>query len=127
MTTTAARGCLAGAFLLAVSMAGWARAADEAKGPPGPAVDTTQCLSCHSVHEPKSPKAQLKLATQSETCFTCHQTIRGKTMRTSHHPIREGRLECTSCHDPHDSTSPKMITAAYVNDKCLECHTEKRG
>jgi DmsE family decaheme c-type cytochrome len=85
------------------------------------------CASCHSVHAPRSPKAQLKMATQTETCFTCHQTIRGKTMRTSHHPVREGRLECTSCHDPHDSTSPKMISAAFVNDKCLECHTEKRG
>jgi DmsE family decaheme c-type cytochrome len=85
------------------------------------------CVSCHSVHEPKSPKAQLKMASQSETCFQCHQTIRGKTMRSSHHPIREGRMECASCHDPHDSTSPKMISAAYVNEKCLECHTEKRG
>src|SRR5438067_5149194 len=47
------------------------------------------CTSCHSVHEPKSPKAQLKMASQSETCFSCHQTIRGKSMRTSHHPVRE--------------------------------------
>jgi DmsE family decaheme c-type cytochrome len=85
------------------------------------------CASCHSVHAPKSPKAQLQQATQSETCFTCHQTIRGKSLRTSHHPIREGRMECSSCHEPHDSTSPKMVDAAYVNEKCLECHTEKRG
>jgi len=85
------------------------------------------CASCHSVHAPKSSKAQLKMATQSDTCFSCHQSIRGKAMRTSHHPVREGRMECSSCHDPHDSTSPKMVSAAYVNDKCLECHTEKRG
>jgi len=85
------------------------------------------CVSCHSVHAPRSPRAQLKMATQTETCFTCHQAIRGKSMRTSHHPVREGRMECTSCHDPHDSTSPKMVSAAYVNEKCLECHTEKRG
>ena len=85
------------------------------------------CASCHSVHMPKSPKAQLKMATQSETCFSCHQTIRGKSLRTSHHPVREGRMECSNCHEPHDSTSPKMVNAAYVNEKCLECHTEKRG
>jgi DmsE family decaheme c-type cytochrome len=85
------------------------------------------CASCHSVHMPKSTKAQLKMATQSETCFSCHQTIRGKSLRTSHHPVREGKMECSSCHEPHDSTSPKMVNAAYVNEKCLECHTEKRG
>jgi DmsE family decaheme c-type cytochrome len=85
------------------------------------------CASCHSVHAPKSVKAQLKEATQTETCFTCHQAVRGKSLRTSHHPVREGRMECSSCHEPHDSTSPKMISASYVNDKCLECHTEKRG
>lgn len=85
------------------------------------------CASCHSVHAFRSPQGQLKTSRESETCFTCHQAIRGKTMRASHHPIREGRMECASCHDPHDSTSPKMISAAYVNEKCLECHTEKRG
>jgi DmsE family decaheme c-type cytochrome len=85
------------------------------------------CASCHSVHAPRSAKAMLKTARDSETCFTCHQAIRGKTMRASHHPLREGRMECASCHDPHDSTSPKMVSAAYVNEKCLECHTEKRG
>jgi DmsE family decaheme c-type cytochrome len=85
------------------------------------------CASCHSVHASRSTKALLKTARDSETCFTCHQTIRGKNMRASHHPVREGRMECASCHDAHDSTSPKMVSAAYVNEKCLECHTEKRG
>jgi DmsE family decaheme c-type cytochrome len=85
------------------------------------------CASCHSVHAFRSTKALLKSARDSETCFTCHQAIRGKTLRASHHPLREGRMECASCHDPHDSTSPKMISTGYVNEKCLECHTEKRG
>jgi len=85
------------------------------------------CINCHSVHDGKSARANLKTARESETCFTCHQAIRAKTLRTSHHPIREGKMDCASCHDPHDSTSPKMISAAWVNEKCLECHTEKRG
>jgi len=85
------------------------------------------CISCHSVHAFKSDRAQLKGARDADTCFTCHQAIRAKTLRTSHHPVREGRLDCAVCHDPHDSTHPKMITAEYVNEKCYECHTEKRG
>lgn len=85
------------------------------------------CISCHSVHNFKSVKAQLKTATDAETCTTCHPAMRAKALRTSHHPVREGKMGCASCHNPHDSTSPKMIPAAYVNEKCLECHTEKRG
>jgi DmsE family decaheme c-type cytochrome len=85
------------------------------------------CVSCHSVHEFKSTQAQLKTASEADTCFTCHKDIRGKSLRTSHHPVREGKMGCASCHDPHDSTHPKMVNAEYVNDKCLECHTEKRG
>ena len=85
------------------------------------------CISCHSVHAFKSDRAQLKGARDADTCFTCHQAIRAKTLRTSHHPVREGRLDCAVCHDPHDSTHPKMITAEYINEKCYECHTEKRG
>ena len=85
------------------------------------------CASCHSVHSPRSPRAQLKLASQSETCFTCHQAIRAKTMRSSHHPVREGRIECGSCHDPHDGSRQHLVSADSVNEKCLSCHTEKRG
>src|SRR5262245_49447892 len=31
------------------------------------------CTNCHSVHEPKSEKGQLKTETQVETCVQCHQ------------------------------------------------------
>jgi DmsE family decaheme c-type cytochrome len=87
----------------------------------------TGCISCHSVHSFRSPRAQLKTEHDAETCFSCHKQIRAKYQRTSHHPVREGKMECSSCHNPHDSTQPKMISAATVNDKCYECHTEKRG
>jgi DmsE family decaheme c-type cytochrome len=85
------------------------------------------CISCHSVHDFKSTKAQLKTVQDSETCFTCHKDIRALSLRTSHHPVREGKMGCASCHDPHDSTSPKMLSVAWTNEKCYECHTEKRG
>ena len=87
----------------------------------------TGCISCHSIHSFKSVTAQLKTEHQADTCFACHKQIRAKYQRTSHHPVREGKMECTACHNPHDSTQPKMIAAATVNDKCYECHAEKRG
>lgn len=85
------------------------------------------CTSCHSIHEPKSQKAQLKTRTDAETCFTCHKTERAKSMRTSHHPVREGKMACSSCHNPHDGIRPKMIKADSVNELCYTCHAEKRG
>jgi DmsE family decaheme c-type cytochrome len=85
------------------------------------------CISCHAVHNYQSEQHQLKTAADPATCYTCHASVRAKTLRTSHHPIREGLMTCGACHNPHDSTTPKMISASDVNEKCLECHTEKRG
>jgi DmsE family decaheme c-type cytochrome len=85
------------------------------------------CTSCHSVHDAKSPKGQLKTSRDSETCFTCHKSERAKSMRTSHHPVREGKLGCSSCHNPHEGNTPKMLNADSVNELCYQCHTEKRG
>jgi DmsE family decaheme c-type cytochrome len=85
------------------------------------------CTTCHSVHSFKSEKAQLKTKTDAETCYSCHQTERAQGQRTSHHPVREGKMGCVSCHNPHDGSRPKMIKAESVNELCYTCHTEKRG
>ena len=85
------------------------------------------CISCHSVHDYKSPAAQLKTVNDFDTCCTCHKQMRAKFQRTSHHPLREGKMQCSACHNAHDSTQPKMISAASVNEKCYQCHAEKRG
>jgi DmsE family decaheme c-type cytochrome len=85
------------------------------------------CIDCHSVHGFKSIEGQLKTAREPETCYQCHKAIRARMMRTSHHPVREGLMTCTSCHNPHDGSRPKMIRADWTNELCFECHTEKRG
>lgn len=85
------------------------------------------CLSCHSVHSFKSANAQLKAASATEACLSCHKPVRAEMWKNSHHPIREGRMTCADCHNPHGTTTPKMIKAASVNDQCYSCHTEKRG
>ena len=85
------------------------------------------CTQCHSVHSFESRTAQLKTATPSGVCMSCHTAIRAQMMRTSHHPVREGLMECTSCHNPHDGSRPKMVKADWANELCLQCHTEKRG
>lgn len=85
------------------------------------------CISCHSVHSFKSDRAQLKAAGTTEACLSCHKTVRAEMWKNSHHPIREGKIGCSDCHNPHGTATPKMIKAASVNDQCYTCHAEKRG
>ncbi len=64
------------------------------------------CSTCHSVHSPKSAERQLVKATQTEMCATCHRLQVTKTERAvAHMPVREGKMVCTSCHNPHGSIS----------------------
>ena len=85
------------------------------------------CTQCHGIHEYKSIRAQLKTQLDPETCAACHKPERSKSMRTSHHPVREGKMSCASCHNPHDGARPKMLKADSVNELCYKCHAEKRG
>jgi DmsE family decaheme c-type cytochrome len=86
------------------------------------------CQSCHSVHEPKSTKSQLKAKTQTDLCAGCHRVQANKTKRVSHMPVAEGKMECGSCHNPHGATNVKLLKVGnWINESCYSCHAEKRG
>jgi DmsE family decaheme c-type cytochrome len=86
------------------------------------------CVTCHSVHDPKSEQGQLKKATQTETCVQCHRTQVSKMHRTAHMPVREGKMECATCHNPHGSQNVKMLREGNsISESCVTCHAEKRG
>ncbi len=89
------------------------------------------CVTCHSVHAPKSEKAHLKTATQEETCVQCHRTEVNKVHRSSHMPVgtlNQNKMECSSCHNPHGSQNVKMLkTGNSITESCVTCHAEKRG
>ena len=86
------------------------------------------CVSCHSVHRPKSANAQLKAVNQQQQCMTCHRDKVAKLDRSGHMPVREGKMECASCHNPHGSTNVRLLKAGNtINESCATCHTEKRG
>ncbi len=85
------------------------------------------CTSCHKIMENVSPAHQLAKPTEIETCGTCHIERRAQTMRFSHMPLREGKMTCTSCHNPHGTVTPSLLKEASVNDTCYTCHAEKRG
>ncbi|MEW6118355.1 MAG: DmsE family decaheme c-type cytochrome [Nitrospirota bacterium] len=83
------------------------------------------CSSCHSGHQAGGEK-NLKAA-QSQVCFACHKDIKRDANRLSHHPIIEGKVQCSDCHNPHGALSHGMIKADNVNQLCYKCHADKRG
>jgi DmsE family decaheme c-type cytochrome len=85
------------------------------------------CTNCHKIMEQVSAKAQLAKETEIETCGTCHLEERAQTMRSSHMPVREGKMTCTSCHNPHGTASQSLLKQKGLNETCWACHTEKRG
>jgi DmsE family decaheme c-type cytochrome len=85
------------------------------------------CTGCHKVMENVSPKHQLARPTELETCGTCHLKERALHMRSSHMPVREGKMTCTSCHNPHGTVTPSLLKEVSLNNTCFTCHAEKRG
>jgi DmsE family decaheme c-type cytochrome len=85
------------------------------------------CVSCHLPHRDGQGPSLLKAATETETCSACHAGIRSRTLRTSRHPVRDGAMSCSSCHDPHGTANDAMLARPTAAESCLECHAELRG
>jgi len=83
------------------------------------------CSSCHRIHT--AHDAVRDKRTQADVCFTCHKEQRVQIRRPSRHPILEGKVACSDCHNPHGGAGEKMLVRDNVNDTCYQCHAEKRG
>jgi len=83
------------------------------------------CTNCHTIHT--TDDHVLSKPTQPGVCFNCHSEQRGQTYQFSHHPIREGKVVCSDCHNPHGSAGPKLLKEFTTNEVCYNCHAEKRG
>ncbi|NMG77681.1 DmsE family decaheme c-type cytochrome [Aromatoleum diolicum] len=83
------------------------------------------CSSCHDTHAADDKVRDKR--TQAEVCFACHKEQRAQVNRPSHHPIPEGKMSCSDCHNPHGTTGPKLLVKDSTNATCYTCHAEKRG
>ncbi len=100
------------------------------------------CNNCHSLHGTPGLGSSIALnrdnpsvtpyqttfrSLQYETCVSCHKQIRSQLLKPSHHPIIEGRITCSDCHNPHGALSKMMVKAESIPQLCTSCHAEKRG
>ena len=88
-------------------------------------VRDVACTSCHQIHTAHDKVRDKR--TQPEVCFTCHKEQRAQVNKQSHHPILEGKVSCSDCHNAHGSAGPKLMKRDSVVETCYTCHMEKRG
>jgi DmsE family decaheme c-type cytochrome len=83
------------------------------------------CTDCHQLHvEHDRATTREKVP---ELCMSCHKEKKAQFARPSHHPVPEGKMVCTDCHNPHGSAGPKMMVKDSVNETCYSCHAQHRG
>ena len=95
------------------------------------------CINCHTIMEKTTDRFQLAKVgdrnpffnkrAQIEVCGQCHLQRMAALQRSSHMPLREGKMTCTDCHNPHGTPNPSQLKQASVNETCYMCHTERRG
>jgi predicted CXXCH cytochrome family protein len=105
------------------------------------------CSNCHVIHQsrrvipptanallgispgkPNAPPSRASLVKpEAELCYDCHREKRAQMNYTSHHPVREGRMRCSSCHDVHGSEPGLLASTEGQNTLCTKCHPSKQG
>jgi predicted CXXCH cytochrome family protein len=118
------------------------------------AVNHLRCTDCHQIHATalkaaSADRANFDQATRgaqsvasvspetnaiirpmwetNESCLKCHPTENAQLSMPYHHPLREGKMGCVDCHDPHGGPDGRNLKTANVNQLCLTCHAQYRG
>jgi len=63
---------------------------------------------------------------EPDVCYKCHPKIYALNALPSHHPVKEGKMTCSDCHDPHGQLD-RSLKADSLNLLCWKCHADKQG
>ena len=83
------------------------------------------CASCHDIHTGHDDV--LFTDTQPQVCTDCHKQQEHELRRPSRHPVPDGLMACSDCHEPHGATGSGLLKEPNINETCYSCHAEKRG
>ena len=110
--------------------------------------DNAKAMGCESCHGPGSLHVQsggerskiVNPRKSPATCFQCHTEVRAAFDLPHHHPVLEGKVSCSDCHNPHKgdavkgggTSMPQSVKGGGIamlgaNGTCLQCHTAQRG
>jgi DmsE family decaheme c-type cytochrome len=97
------------------------------------------CTDCHSghattrLHLRDAPTALAPHAAalgapredlRSRVCVACHEDVAARFQFPSRHPLQNGQIACTSCHDPHGDS--RVLLGDDVQ-RCTACHQDYAG
>lgn len=89
------------------------------------ALNDLSCFDCHKLHE--GPHQKVSRDKMAELCYGCHPDVKAQFSLFSHHPVREKKMGCFDCHEPHGSSLPALLKGNSQRDMCTRCHMEKSG
>lgn len=98
------------------------------------------CTDCHNPHPStfvqrtvgiehtnvSRPKRMPMAVEEPDTCYKCHPKVYAENALPSHHPIKEGKMVCSDCHDGHGQ-SEGNLREPTLNQVCYRCHADKQG
>ena len=85
----------------------------------------TGCTSCHQIHT-SHDNVRDKL-TQPQVCFACHKEQRVQINKPSRHPILEGKVSCSDCHNVHGNNPKQMEKSQRERSLLPVPHGEARA
>lgn len=82
-----------------------------------------RCADCHQIHVAFSVEDDVR---HSDKCLDCHANVRAAGFMPSHHPVAEGKMECTDCHNPHGDVDA-FVQDGNIRERCFKCHADMEG
>jgi len=79
-----------------------------------------KCSDCHDPHGTFQGKQLKTTADQNEVCTKCHAETAGPFV--FEHPVVKAE-GCITCHSPHGSPNPRLLTVSNIKILCLRCHS----
>lgn len=99
-----------------------------------PHAGTVSCWSCHegsALHGDGGGGGSRATSAAAhgtwDLCTSCHGPTRAEFRLQYRHPVEEGIVDCTDCHDVHGREAETVVERQGHSSTCVGCHHEQRG